>query len=1019
MSKKIKNKSILLAVVGAICLILLGGFLMVMQSNLSISNQKNDLSQKLQQIDEIIESAKEETEQTIATYDALYQSKVESLSFIAQNLGSFAMTDGKMKEYAKLLKVSNILVLDREGNQMARAEETDADFTYPRYNQLRTVFGSAGVSEPFAVDFGDHSNRYYGAKIDGQTMIAIEQDGEEFAGELADTTVWKNILENVSIGQKGYTFVVSDKDYTFLDYPEETVIGMDALEAGIPVEALEKDAYTWLTVNGERLYCGITHTDGAYIICAVPDEEISASRNITVGIVLFIFFAVMTIIATYGILVWKEEEAKGTQVNAKEFGPFVYNKTIGRKTATLTVVGIICILVISYFMQTLFSLSRQATSNNQHVTEVENTLAHNEEKIQMLTEQYNTQYLNKCQIAAYVIGENPALAEKEKLKELRDVLEIQDIYVFDSRGHEIDSSSALRDFQLSDDPNNQSYEFRKLLNGAEYLIQEAMEDESLGEYHQYIGVSMYDEKGNVNGFAQISIRPFRLENMLSNTKLSNVLNGIKVGTKGFAFAVDKESKTFTAYPMSKLIGRDVLEYGMKETQLRDGYCDYITIGSDRYYGSVLETDKNYVCVVVPDGEMSKERMPVTLASTGLSLLFLLLIFLLLTFSRREKETESMMAAAAKERMIDVRMPDGSVKKTESADSRWKNISMKWSEKTAEQQLSTVLKGLVSVLAVAICIGIFFKDQLFDKNSAFLYVISGKWERGLNVFAATGCILIICVVSVVTMFLKKILQMLSKTFGARGETVCRLIMSFLKYVSIIAMLYYCFALFGVDTKTLLASAGILTLVIGLGAKTLVSDILAGLFIIFEGEFRVGDIITVGDWRGTVVEIGVRTTKIEDGGKNVKIISNSNVSGIINMTKRYSFAACDVGIEYGESLERVENILEKEFPNIKHRLPSIQEGPFYKGVVSLGDNSVNIRIVAQCSEGDRIQLERDLNREMKLIFDKYDINIPFPQVVINEPTEFTKASAYEKLRADKFNEQQKEASKGIGNEEEEEH
>ena len=93
-----------------------------------------------------------------------------------------------------------------------------------------------------------------------------------------------------------------------------------------------------------------------------------------------------------------------------------------------------------------------------------------------------------------------------------------------------------------------------------------------------------------------------------------------------------------------------------------------------------------------------------------------------------------------------------------------------------------------------------------------------------------------------------------------------------------------------------------LVIGLGAQSLVADILAGMFIIFEGEFQVGDIVTVGDWRGTVVEIGIRTTKIQDGGQNIKIISNKDVCGVINMTRDYSYAWVDLGIEYGESLER---------------------------------------------------------------------------------------------------------------------
>lgn len=136
------------------------------------------------------------------------------------------------------------------------------------------------------------------------------------------------------------------------------------------------------------------------------------------------------------------------------------------------------------------------------------------------------------------------------------------------------------------------------------------------------------------------------------------------------------------------------------------------------------------------------------------------------------------------------------------------------------------------------------------------------------------------------------------------------------------MYYTLALFGIDTKTLLASAGILGLVIGLGTQSL------------------------------VVEIGIRTTKIQDGGQNIKIISNKDVCGVINMTRDYSYAWVDLGIEYGESLERVENVLEQEFPNIRKRLPGIIDGPFYKGVVALADNSVNIRVMVLCSEGDRM-------------------------------------------------------------------
>ena len=97
------------------------------------------------------------------------------------------------------------------------------------------------------------------------------------------------------------------------------------------------------------------------------------------------------------------------------------------------------------------------------------------------------------------------------------------------------------------------------------------------------------------------------------------------------------------------------------------------------------------------------------------------------------------------------------------------------------------------------------------------MLNGEWAHGLNIFAVTGSLLIICVASVVTMIVQRLLTIMARTFGAKGETVCRLLKSLVKYISVIAMLYFCLALLGIDTATLLASAGILTLIVGLARR----------------------------------------------------------------------------------------------------------------------------------------------------------------------------------------------------------
>lgn len=1032
MSEKLRKKALILAALVVISLLVMGVFLTTMQSRLALSGHRSDMEKELSQVSEVLDSAQQERTETTRSYDAVYQSKAGSVAFMAQNDVDYEETNAKMAEYQSLLQVNNVLVLDRQGTVLAAAEDTPAQFTYARYNQLRTVFETGQPSEAFEVQIGDVCYRYYGARIDDEKMAVVEQDPEELHTLLDDTVSQASVLNQIGIGREGYVFTISAQNYVIGYHPSEELTGADGLDAGIEVGDLEDGNFAWMTLDGEQLYCGVSQIGDTYYIAAIPEAEIEASRNVTVGIILFIFFAVMTIVVTYSIFVMREEEKKNRGTEKEAASGIKYNRQVGKKAAILSVIGLLAILLISYYMQTLFALSSQSISNRQRVEGVESTLTQYGAEAELLQEQYNERYLNKCQIAAYILEHKPELQDKEKLQELADVLQVQYVYQFDSQGRTAATNAAYSGFQISDDPEDQSYEFNRLLTGTEYLIQEAQPDDISGDVYQYIGVSLYDEEGNADGFVQIGLRAERLEEIQDSMRIDNILDGIKVGVNGFAFAVNKEDQTFAYYPEEKLIGRSAKEYGMEEDQFTDGYNDYMAIRSEKYLASSLETDDYYIYVVIPDSEIMSERIPLTLAAGGLSLICLVVLFLILAFDRqaplkakvaeneeknRRKGTDDKEDKAEKkgERMIQVSLPDGRKKTTEAAASRWMNLAIAWDEKTPEQQILTVIRWLFTVLALAICVGVLGRRTFFGEDSVFTHIVEGQWSEGLNVFAATACVMLISVVMTGTALLRSLLRILAEAFGARGETVCRMISSFIKYVSIIVLLYYCFAMFGVDTQTLLASAGILSIAISFGAKELVSDILSGLFIIFEGEFRVGDIIMIGDWRGTVIEIGVRTTKVEDGSNNIKIIRNSNVTDVVNMTRRGSYASCDIGIEYGESLERVESILEAEFPRMKRELPAILGGPYYKGVIELGANSVDIRVIAECAEEDRVQLERDLMRELKLIFDEYEISIPYPQIVVNEPAIFKKkATALEKAQAKRFNEEQRTASRHLGNE-----
>ena len=248
---------------------------------------------------------------------------------------------------------------------------------------------------------------------------------------------------------------------------------------------------------------------------------------------------------------------------------------------------------------------------------------------------------------------------------------------------------------------------------------------------------------------------------------------------------------------------------------------------------------------------------------------------------------------------------------------------------------------------------------------------------------------------------------------KGKTISRLLVSFIKWAIALAALFLILHSWGAPDTATLTGAGVLTLIIGLGSQSLVADILAGIFIVFEGEFQVGDIVIIDGWRGEVKEIGIRTTKLIDAGYNIKIVNNSEIKTIINQTQELSLAKAYVSVSYGARIEKIEAVIADNLDSFREKIPAIVEGPFYKGVSELGESGVTLLFVAKCQEDNIYQVQRDMNREIKIMFDDNDIEIPFNQLVVHmgEDADQDKVSKKDIKKAEDFNEEQKELSKDI--------
>ena len=227
----------------------------------------------------------------------------------------------------------------------------------------------------------------------------------------------------------------------------------------------------------------------------------------------------------------------------------------------------------------------------------------------------------------------------------------------------------------------------------------------------------------------------------------------------------------------------------------------------------------------------------------------------------------------------------------------------------------------------------------------------------------------------------LLQYVIRLFGLRGnqryKTVITLIASLIKYIGAAIVLVLLLNAWAVDPTIIAAFIAALGLALGFGAQGLIGDMLSGLFLIFENALKVGDFILFDNFRGEVVEVGIRATRILSPAGDVKVINNSELRVFTNMSMHRSTAVCDIPIEYEEDLKRVEKLITDNLIAIGESIPAITDGPWFLGVKDFTDRGMLLRLVAKCSEDTRPQTARDLNKQIKALFDKNKIKIAVPR------------------------------------------
>ena len=865
------------------------------------------------------------------------------------------------------------------------------------YNQMIQSWENILKSDEFSIS-GSFSRKW------------IDASFEDVVG---DTLSWLNRVTKLKVGRDGLVAVISKETGLIVAHPDEQLVGDEFLIAEDPesadsivisIEDINAQTTTdklnigyglllphgnnynvterlqWLMVSYKKGVFGSALSYGDYyIVCGVPLSEFIESVVVNTLLITAIYMVAMWLFVHWICL-----EMGARRESAKSM-----------RTKLITTAALLCVALfgVSFYVQMLSNVSNDLKTMAKHADVAVDTLNAYESQGAKLNEFFDDYYMIQCCFAATLIENDGAenLTAKD-MQRYADALKVKYIYLFDKNGGVIVTNSPFDSFKISDDPAHYSNQFRRVLEGLDHLVLSPLKDEWQDEYIQYVAVNRRDENGKNNGMVLVGIDPELRDRLLRPLSVDTVLENLVIGLPDRALAVDKGTMKIAATTGLGYKGSPIEDLGITADMLLNKYSGSVRINGEKYYAGVAESSVYYLVAVV---QRSSYFDPIVNAlKLALVALAACIVIILLTLIRYQQVViDGAPRGAAPS---DGTNPDANpAPDEETHDSllsgftsilrsherkdmqdRWHMHDIPSDQRTPEQKIRWSIYRLMTVFCLVILLPTLYQSlngriKPYDMNN-LAFVISGNWQKGVNIFALTTCVFLLCAMYVAVVLLNQILYRIAKYSDRRVETVCLLAKNAIKYVCVIVFVYYGLSQFGVQTQTLLASAGILSMMISFGAKDLVSDVIAGFFTIVEGTYKVGDFVTVGNWSGIVVEIGLRTTKIRSFAET-KVIANSAIRDVINANGDVARAVMKVPIAYDSDLRAVEALLNEELPKLTEVIPGLLQAPQYEGVESVDGGKVNLNITMFVKNKSKTAAFRRLNREIKLLFDSKGIVI----------------------------------------------
>lgn len=219
---------------------------------------------------------------------------------------------------------------------------------------------------------------------------------------------------------------------------------------------------------------------------------------------------------------------------------------------------------------------------------------------------------------------------------------------------------------------------------------------------------------------------------------------------------------------------------------------------------------------------------------------------------------------------------------------------------------------------------------------------------------------------------------SKGFDKRKTTIISLIKNIIKYIIAIIVIIMILNLYGVNTTSIIASLGAVSVIVGLAFQDIIKDFLAGLFIIFDNEYAVGDWVSINGFTGEVVSLGLKTTKIKAYTGEVKALSNSSFTEVINYNLNPTILFMEIPFGYDVKLEVIEEILDKVSKEIR-KDKNVRKTKLL-GINSFEDSYLKYAFEIECNAMTHYAIKREVLKQIKIGMEEKNVNVPYNKIDI---------------------------------------